>query len=210
MSHPREAAITQQVFKQFPILAIDDQYYLRSFQPSDGHAFYRYMTNPKMRPFFHPSSIPSNLSQALKEIKYKQNMFQKKMTLHWGLVKRDNDELIGECGFEFWFRFHNRLELSYNLNPDYWRQGIMTKALAVMFRYAFDVMEVNRIEAFTITENHASIDLLKKLGFTHEGLLKQYRYYQGRYQDINIFSYTRDIYSAQDAVIQRILQTLPA
>ena len=142
------------------------------------------------------------------EIEFKQSIITKEIAPHWAIARRDNDEMIGECGFEFWFKFHNRLELAYHLNPDYWQKGIMTNALACIFKYAYDVMEVNRIEAFTIVDNPSSQRVLEKLGFTHEGTLKQYRFYQGAYQNIEIYAHLRDQYVEEHSGIQRMLRKL--
>jgi ribosomal-protein-alanine N-acetyltransferase len=208
MPHPNEAKITHRVFSKFPVLEIDHEFGLRDFKVSDARYFYRYMNDPRMRPFFHPTNIPKSLSQAIRDLEFRQSFYKKQLSIHWVIVKKDTDEMIGECGFEYWFRFHNRLELAYHMHPEYWGQGIATKALATIFRYAYEQMEVNRIEGFTILDNPASHRVLEKLGFAHEGVLKQYRFYQGRYQDINIYAHTRDHYLDEQGFVKRILAKL--
>ncbi len=49
----------------------------------------------------------------------------------------------------------------------------------------------------TIKENAASIAMLKKVGFPHEGSLKNYRYYHGRSHDVEMFAITPEMRSNQ-------------
>ena len=55
-------------------------------------------------------------------------------------------------------------------------------------KYALEEMKLLRIEAVTRIENKASIALLKKAGFQHEGTLKSYRYYDKRAWDVEMFA----------------------
>ena len=67
-----------------------------------------------------------------------------------------------------------RASIGYELARAAWRQGIMTEALDVIIAFGFRELNLNRIDAVVLPENKASILLLEKLGFSHEGLLKEY------------------------------------
>ena len=47
-----------------------------------------------------------------------------------------------------------------------------------------------RIEAVTMTNNEASQAILKKLGFEFDALMRNYRYYEGNFHDVNMYSIT--------------------
>ncbi|MNH46591.1 ribosomal-protein-S5-alanine N-acetyltransferase [compost metagenome] len=49
-------------------------------------------------------------------------------------------------------------------------------------------MNLERIEAFVYPENETSENMLKKLGFVHEGYLRKYAYFRDKHQDLNMFS----------------------
>ena len=63
----------------------------------------------------------------------------------------------------------------------------MYASLQCIVDYAFDIMCVNRIDAFTLPDNLPFHNLLKKIGFNQEGCLKKYRKVNSHYVDIFIF-----------------------
>ena len=96
--------------------------------------------------------------------------------------------MIGSCGFNYWNQIHDRAEISYDLNPLYWRQGIMRKTLKTVLAYAFNSMQINRVEACVLGENSPSITLLKSLGFQYEGCLREQKSIRNHYCDSLLFS----------------------
>jgi [ribosomal protein S5]-alanine N-acetyltransferase len=192
------------VFLEFPIIELDKNYVLRDLQLKDREAYWALMNHPKVMPFLPSGCVPSDLEAAAREIQYRRDVFNRRLGFCWAIVEKKTNKLIGACGFELWNRFHHRLEISYDVHPDYWRQGIATKAVIAVMDFAFQKLEAKRVEAFTITENVASINLLLKLGFHNEGLLKKYRFYQDNFIDVLIFGYTEDDYHLQKTALDRL------
>ena len=116
--------------------------------------------------------------------------------------------MIGCISYEKWIRLHRRVEIAYDLNPNYWRQGIMSACLAKVFEYTFDVMKANRIDAFTTTYNEKSINLLQKMGFEQDGVLKEYRWFKNEYIDVLIFGFTRSKYKKDHSFVKKLLTKL--
>jgi ribosomal-protein-alanine N-acetyltransferase len=54
--------------------------------------------------------------------------------------------------------------------------------------FGFTQMQLNRVEAYVMTGNTASMRLLQKFGFQEEGLLRQYGYWQNAYHDLHLFA----------------------
>lgn len=54
------------------------------------------------------------------------------------------------------------------------RQGHMREGLDLVLKYAFQELQLHRVEANIQPDNAASIALVKKCGFTREGLSKRY------------------------------------
>lgn len=67
-------------------------------------------------------------------------------------------------------------------------KGYGTDALMAMMRYVFDELGFHRLEATRLAINQASARLLKKLGFTEEGVKREYIYKGGKYIDLVIES----------------------
>ena len=54
-----------------------------------------------------------------------------------------------------------------------WGQGLMSEVLPMLVRFGFEQLGLHRIEARVEPEHGASVRLLRKLGFTDEGLLRE-------------------------------------
>lgn len=64
-------------------------------------------------------------------------------------------------------------ELGYWVAEKYWGQGIMSRAIPLMMKYAFENFDVNRIFARPYEHNIASHKVLLKAGFKLEGRFKK-------------------------------------
>lgn len=85
-----------------------------------------------------------------------------------------NGVVIGECGFHTWNIRHHRAELFYVIrNDENKRKGYVSEALPVILAHGFNDMNLNRIAALTADWNHASLAVMKKFGFTFEGVMRE-------------------------------------
>ena len=71
--------------------------------------------------------------------------------------------------------------MGYWLLPEFWQRGLLQRGLPRIMRYAFESMNVHRIHVDIEPENIASCQLVEKLGFTHEGTLRDVECKNGRY-----------------------------
>ena len=73
--------------------------------------------------------------------------------------------------------------LGYWIGEKYSRNGYMKEALKLLIPSLFIDLRLNRIEAATLEENIASKNLLKKIGFKKEGVLRKYLKINGAWRD---------------------------
>ena len=73
--------------------------------------------------------------------------------------------------------------LGYWIGEKHSRNGYMKEALKLLIPSLFVDLRLNRIEAATLEENIASKNLLKKIGFKKEGLLRKYLKINGTWRD---------------------------
>ena len=100
-----------------------------------------------------------------------------------------NSKLIGTCGFNRFERSEARRGIvGYDLAKEYWGRGYVPEAMQAVVRYGFENLELNRIEAYVEPGNRASVRVLEKLGFTCEGLLRQFAFYRRAVRDQLCFS----------------------
>lgn len=180
--------ITNFYQRPFPLFELDDQYILREQTLEDTENFFRYYTDHEVGQYILASK-PTTLSEASKEVQYCRNLFYTKQGIYWTIARKSDNQMIGAIGL-YLNNMHHRGEITYDLSRDYWRQGIMQKAIKAVVQFALTEMHLLRVEAVTRHENTASAALLKKLGFAHEGTLKNYRFYDGKAWDIEMFAIT--------------------
>lgn len=80
-----------------------------------------------------------------------------------------------------------RVELGYTLGRAHWRQGYSTEALRALLSHAFAALGIRRVEAEVNPDNEASNRLLRALGFTHEGFLRDRWVAKGATYGVNIY-----------------------
>lgn len=73
--------------------------------------------------------------------------------------------------------------LGYQIGAPFAHQGYMTEGLGLVLRYAFVQLKLHRLEANIQPENRPSLALVKRLGFTREGLSRRYLKIGGRWRD---------------------------
>ena len=117
--------------------------------------------------------------------------------LFWVFVPKGEERAIGSCCY-WHFDWGSRCaELGYELHRSYWGKGIMTEVLAPVLAYGFDDILLNRVEACPLAENAASNALLLKLGFKHEGSLRQRVFFRGQFVDQYYYSLLKSEWSSK-------------
>jgi len=91
------------------------------------------------------------------------------------ITLEDEDGFLGHTGLFLQGRTFGVAELGYILGPRGRGQGLATRAGRLIARWAFDELEIERLEARTHLDNVASHRVLERLGFTREGLERSSR-----------------------------------
>lgn len=130
----------------------------------------------------------TNVTQAEQFVEFFAKNYKEKRGIRWGIELKEREGIIGTIGFNVWSPKHKRAEIGYELHPLYWRKGYGTEAASKVISYGFNELGLKRIGAIVFLENKTSNQLLKKLGFEKEGVLKNYMYQNGVPYDTNIYS----------------------
>jgi RimJ/RimL family protein N-acetyltransferase len=64
-------------------------------------------------------------------------------------------------------------EIGYGLHPDHWGRGLATRAAHMLVELGFAQHRLHRIFVTCDPRNTASASVLKRLGMTHEGRLRE-------------------------------------
>jgi RimJ/RimL family protein N-acetyltransferase len=108
--------------------------------------------------------------------------------LEFVIVEKQTAKVIGRCGLFDYDPVDAQASLGYILRRDYWRKGYMREALTSLISCAFKDMGLRRLEAKVEAPNTASSSLLRRLGFTQEGILRERWVSQGGTTDAEVFS----------------------
>lgn len=107
-------------------------------------------------------------------------------------IERASDGVfVGWCGLTHWDSVHRSASLGYCLNEAAWGHGYATEAAHALLRWAFDTLDLNRVQAEADTRNAASARVLEKIGFVREGTLREDCVVNGDVSDSWVFGLLR-------------------
>lgn len=90
------------------------------------------------------------------------------------VVERTSDRaFVGWCTFNGWNPEPRSASLGYCLAQAAWGHGYATEAARALLGWAYDALDLNRVQAEADTRNAASARVLEKLGFVREGTLRE-------------------------------------
>lgn len=112
--------------------------------------------------------------------------------VYFFIVEKSTGRIIGDCGFHTWYLLHLRAEIGYGLREEEDKnKGYMKEAVRAVVDYGFNVMQLNRIEAFISPLNTPSLKLVAGLGFQQEGRLREHYCKNGVIEDSLVFGLLR-------------------
>ncbi len=181
--------------ENYSVIDINDKYILREPEASesDAQCLIRTYSNPLVARYIPDDLIPADIQHGKEILEYyKRSKYENRF--YWSITKKNNNEMIGLIGFCDINSYNSRVEIAYELNPDYWRQGIMTAVIKNILKIMFEKITIKRIQANVLPDNYPSIRLLQKSGFIYEGMLNSYRMFKGKQRDIAMLGYSSDQY----------------
>lgn len=106
--------------------------------------------------------------------------------LYWTIWTLDDAEFLGACDLSDIDRWHKRAEVGFLLGRDAWGKGYAVEAMRAVVAYAAS-SGFRRLAARTHLGNLRSDAVLKKLGFSEEGLLRGHVERDGERRDCRLF-----------------------
>lgn len=176
---------------EFPEIKLNDRFTLSFPEISNPNDMVDCYDDQEMRLFLTPNCHPKTTQEAIQETQYYQNIFYDKIGLIWFLLDtHKNHKFIGSYGFNSIDSFNRRADLSYEISSEYRQQGLSYNAIKKICEYGFEKIGLVRIEANCLLDNVKSQQLLEKLGFQREGILRKYKYIRNEFLDSYMYSLT--------------------
>ena len=175
---------------------------LRRMRVSDAADMYDYARREEVTRYllWAPHDSLEYTQMYLKQVEkgYKLGNFH-----DFGVIYKENNRLIGTCGFARIDPANSTAEAGYVLNPDYWGRGIAAEALSALIRMGFEKQELNRIEARYMVDNLPSRRVMEKCGMSYEGTLRQAVFAKDSYEDVGVCAVLRRDYRVDDSCLQK-------
>lgn len=100
---------------------------------------------------------------------------------------KEADKLIGSVGLFKIDKVIRKAEIGYWMSEAHTGKGIAKKSVKAMLKYAFEELNLNRIEARIATQNEASKYVVKSIGFKLEGTMRQDAFINDKYHDMEVY-----------------------
>ncbi|MBQ9949595.1 MAG: GNAT family N-acetyltransferase [Clostridia bacterium] len=170
----------------FPIITTQ-RLCLRKFSESDTEAVYNAFKNGD----FTAKMLTEKQTDRIFAETYIEEMkseYEKGDCYTWAVALKDCDSCVGAISLNMVNFTNESAELGYWISPEFMGCGYATESVSAIVRYAFEYMKLHRLSAMCRLDNIASMNVLKKNGFTIEGIAKESAKFQNRYVDIASFA----------------------
>ncbi len=95
----------------------------------------------------------------------RRNPFNYIWFTRWEIILKNENKIIGSCGYKGLPNNKSEVEIGYMIKPSYQNNGYMTEALKEMVRFSFMHQRVKHVLAETPEDNFPSHKVLMKNGF---------------------------------------------
>jgi ribosomal-protein-alanine N-acetyltransferase len=133
-------------------------------------------------------------------INHLENLIKKMdegISIVWSVIDKTDNRVIGTVNL--YFKLDRAASLGAVINSEYWGKGIATEALKEIIGLGFDKMKLIRIEGKCESNNIASEKMLKKLGMTYEGTLRNEVIIKDIPRDAKVYSVLVEEYNTSRA-----------
>lgn len=162
------------------VFLIGEKIYLRPLQEEDITLLVSGENDPQVREtlFLFLPNYPLLTAERIAQ------QIHSKESIVLTIVEKITDLAVGQTAF-FRIDWVSRAAIFYLalLKPACWGRGYGTEATQLMVDYAFETLNLNRIQLHVCAENIAAIKIYQKVGFVQEGVLRQAMFHHNRYSD---------------------------
>jgi len=112
------------------------------------------------------------------------HLYDKSMPVELRFTIQYEQDIVGEISLKSLRWYNRKAEISIYLENRVRGKGLAKNALSMLMNYAFNTMNLHRIEAEVVDYNPAGKNEFENLGFKQEGVLREAKYFDGKYHDI--------------------------
>ncbi len=157
----------------------------RPILDSDLQSVYQALSNPTVYQYY---GVRYHTLEATKEqMQWYKSLVANNKGEWWAITSENEQEFYGACGLNNYEPEHRKAEVGFWLLPEYWGKGLAYRAVNQLLQYGFQKWNLHRIEAFVESGNRGSEKVLTRLGFAHEGTMRDYEFKDGRFVSWEVY-----------------------
>ena len=151
---------------------------VRPYEQSDLLDFHTIFSDPEVMDTCEP---PYTSQQSEKALKYFSES-----RIAYAVERKKDRTVIGHLLFKQRPSEEKGIyEIGWIFNRSAWKQGFAFEAAKAVMDHGFKTLDVHKVLAETL-DPHKSLPLMKKLGMTHEGTLRNHVKHNGKWRDLHV------------------------
>ena len=183
----------EKVFDKFPILKTP-RLTLREIRPNDAKRIYDMRSNGRVNEFIARPQMQTE-EDALKLAERTIAAYQNKQAIGWAGLWRDENEIIGTCGFNMIEPYNLHAEIGGEMATEYWGKQLALEAVKAILAFGIDDMNLHTIEAKVSPHNRSAIYVMEQLGFLKEAHYNDRIYFEGQFKDMAVYTLLANNYN---------------
>ena len=169
--------------------------YLRPLEREDAPTLVTWMNDPEVTRFLRRRGPINRIAEEA----FLRRLSESTTDVVLGIVVREADRFIGVTGLHQFETRHRHAMFGITLgDKTAWGKGYGTEATRLMVRHAFETLNLNRVWLQVYEYNPRGVHVYEKVGFKHEGRLRQDTFRDGRYWDTVVMGVLREEWEAVD------------
>lgn len=131
----------------------------------------------------------------LREEEWVRNLYASQRDIVFAIVPVEMDQLVGTTGLHSIDWVNRCAEFGIAVtDKNFWGLGLGTEATELTLKYAFEYLNLNRVQLRVYEYNPRAIHVYEKCGFVKEGILRKARYLKGKYHDVIVMGILAEEY----------------
>jgi ribosomal-protein-serine acetyltransferase len=182
------------IFSKAETIAVAPDLYLRLVTPDDAPALFNIINS--QRPYLREWLPFVDLTRQVSDT----TLYLQTITISTSdkvFVIVVEEAVVGLVGFKGIEYFNRKVEIGYWLSENQQGKGIMRRCCKRLLQYAFDGMNMNRVQLKVAPANYKSRNIPVKLGFTREGIEREGELLNGQFHDLEVYSLLKKEWKAQ-------------
>lgn len=165
-----------------------DRLILREFKKIDIKFAFQYLSDEDVCKYmvFEPLNFEQTSEYVKRFLKFQKD--EQRRYYKFVIIKKDTNDLIGECGININDIGNFDGELVYRLNKQFWGYGYATEAVKRMINFGFNELKLHRIHAYCDIRNEGSIKVLEKAGLQIEGCFREHILVKGVWRSSYLYA----------------------